>query len=82
MRLDGSQDNCWPITYLAAKFPTQRLLSISQDDNLTLKSSTLETIDLNLFVESLVQEMMHLGVRIGQNGLEQKEWKQACRNIM
>jgi hypothetical protein len=65
---DGSEDNCWPMTWLAAKFPKARILSVSYDANRALKSSSSETMDLYPCVETLVQEIVLSGVGIGQDG--------------
>ncbi|KAG0566596.1 hypothetical protein KC19_7G075900 [Ceratodon purpureus] len=65
---DGSSDNCWPKTWLAEEFPRARILSVSYDVNLALKSSESGTMDLYPVGETLVQEMVFPGVDIGQNG--------------
>ncbi|KAG0608147.1 hypothetical protein M758_8G082400 [Ceratodon purpureus] len=65
---DGSQDNCWPQTWLASVFPKARVLSISYDASRALRSSSSGTLDLHPFGESLIQEMVFSGVDIGQHG--------------
>ncbi|KAG0557103.1 hypothetical protein KC19_11G102400 [Ceratodon purpureus] len=65
---DGSQDNCWPQTWLAAVYPKARVLSISYDASRALKSTSSGAMDLNPFGETLVQEMVFSGVDIGQHG--------------
>ncbi|KAG0604254.1 hypothetical protein M758_10G157100 [Ceratodon purpureus] len=64
---DGS-DNCWPQTWLADEFPKARILSVSYDANLAVKSSTSGRMDLYPDGESLVQQMVFPEVGIGQNG--------------
>ena len=65
---DKSEDNCWPMTWLAGKFPKARILSVSYDANRALKSSSLGTMGLYPCAETLVQEMVFSGVGIGQDG--------------
>jgi hypothetical protein len=65
---DKSEDNCWPMTWLAAKFPKARILSVSYDANRALNSSSSGSMDLHPRAETLVQEMVFSGVGIGQDG--------------
>ncbi|KAG0564104.1 hypothetical protein KC19_8G083000 [Ceratodon purpureus] len=65
---DGSQDNCWPQTWLAAVYPKARVLSISYNASRALRSYSSGAMDLHPFGESLVQEMVFSGVDIGQHG--------------
>ncbi|KAG0560197.1 hypothetical protein KC19_10G161400 [Ceratodon purpureus] len=64
---DGS-DDCWLQTWLADEFPKARILSVSYDANLAVKSSTSGRMDLYPDGESLVQQMVFRDVGIGQNG--------------
>lgn len=43
---DGSDDNCWPKTWLAHEFPKARILSVSYDVNMALKFSASGSLDL------------------------------------
>jgi hypothetical protein len=63
---DGTEDNCWPMTWLPKKFPNVRILSLSYDAS-SLKTTTTGRMDSYLLGESLVQEMTLGGVDIGQN---------------
>ncbi|KAG0563835.1 hypothetical protein KC19_8G062900 [Ceratodon purpureus] len=65
---DGSRDNCWPRTWLAAVFPKARVLTIKYDASRALKSTSSGAMDLHPFGETLVQEMVFSGVDIGQHG--------------
>jgi hypothetical protein len=65
---DESQANCWPMTWLAAKFPKARVLSVSYDANRALKSFSSGTMDLYPCAETLVQEMVLSEDGIGQHG--------------
>ncbi len=62
---DGTQDNCWPETWLVEKFPHARILSLSYDANV-VQTSTSGRMHPYCLGESLVQEMTLVGV--GQQG--------------
>ncbi len=64
---DGTEDECWPMTWLPKKFPNARILSLSYDASL-LRTSTTGMMDSYLSGETLVQSMTSPESGIGQNG--------------
>jgi hypothetical protein len=64
---DGTEDECWPMTWLPKKFPNAQILSLSYDASL-LRTSTTGMMDPYLLGETLVQSMTFQESGIGQNG--------------